>query len=163
MFRRIFIRLNNAITVRRRIRVPAPHLLLLVPHCLQRSACKRKLIPDVDQCARCGECDIRAILQIRDELGFRCHLAAGGRQALERVRDPQVRAVVAVACEKELVEGIRMAFPTPVYAVVNERPKGPCHDTTVDLDRLRAVIGSMLCPPESAGTPPAGAAGKDGR
>lgn len=48
------------------------------------------------------------------------------------VRRPEVKAVVAVACEKELVQGIRAAFPKPVLAIPNQTPEGSCVNTIVD-------------------------------
>ncbi len=142
--RRILIRINNYITRRRRIRVPPEKLLLLAPHCLQNQDCRRKVTVDLAECARCGLCRVSDIIGLCREYGIAGHLAGGGRHALDTVRKPEVRAVVAVACEKELCEGIFAAFPKPVLAVVNELPNGPCRNTTVDIAAVRAAILELL-------------------
>lgn len=144
MFRRLIIRLNNAWVRKRRARVPAANLLVLLPHCLQCGLCRQNVSHDLAECQRCGRCDVAELLALRDELGFPCRVAAGGREALALTRDPTVRAVVAVACDKELFEGIRGAFPKPVLAVSNETPNGPCHDTRVDVAKVRAAVQEML-------------------
>jgi uncharacterized protein len=144
MIFRLLIRLNNTITRARGVRVKPENLLLLVPHCLQDGKCTKNLMQDINNCAGCGLCNIVALLKLRDELGIRCNIAGGGRQALEFVRDPATKAVVAVACEKELMDGIRASFPKPVYAVHNLRPYGPCKDTEVEMAKVREAIGLLL-------------------
>jgi len=151
MCRRGFVRLNNWITRWRRRRVAPGNLLLLVPHCLQKSDCEANIIHDIDHCKRCGQCDVAGLLVLRDKYGILCNLASGGRQALEYVWDERVRAVVAVACEKELMDGIRASFPKPVLAVPNRRPNGPCRDTCVDLDEVEEAIREMLIPGTASG------------
>ena len=151
--RKLLIRLNNWITHLRRPRVAPENLLLLVPHCLQRSACTQNIIHDLDQCRLCGQCNIAELIRIRDEYGLLCNLASGGRQAVSMVRDRRVRAVVAVACEKELVDGIRAAFPKPVLAVPNRRPHGPCKDTCVNIPDLEAALKEILTPVDAVAPP----------
>lgn len=144
VWRAALVRVNNVLTRLRRVRVQPDELLLLVPHCLQLTRCTQNVKGDVDQCRRCGQCDVAGLIEIRDRHGIRCNLAAGGRQALGYVRASGVKAVVAVACEQELVAGIRAAFPKPVLAVPNERPDGPCNDTRVPLDAVDAAVRSLL-------------------
>lgn len=152
MWREALIRTNNWITRHRRRNVDPGGLLLLVPHCLQQTDCEANIIHDVDHCRRCGQCNVTGLLGLRDKYGILCNLASGGRQALELVRQPRVRAVVAVACEKELMDGIRASFPKPVLAVANRRPHGPCRDACVELDDVEAAIREMLAGPDpSAG------------
>jgi hypothetical protein len=144
MIRRFLIRLNNVLVRWREPHLTAEELLLLAPRCLQRSGCGRPVVQEVDACVRCGKCTIGALLALRDELGIRLCVAGGGRQALASVRGSEVKGVVAVACEPELLAGIRAAFPKPVLAVANRRPHGPCRDTGVELGDVRATIVEML-------------------
>lgn len=142
-------RLRNRL---RAIHVEHDRLLLLVPHCLQRSTCDRNVINDINQCAHCGQCNINDLLEIRDEFGIQCNLAGGGREAVAYVKAPGVKAVIAVACEKELAAGVVAAFPKPVVAVPNLRPHGPCRDCAVDVEELRRVIRNLVGdPPVSTG------------
>ncbi len=144
MFSRLFVSLNNLMTRLRRIRVAPENLLLLVPRCLQKTGCAQTLGETIDDCNACGQCNVTDLLAIRDEFGIRCSMAAGGREALAFVRDPQVKAVIAVACEKELMQGMLAVFPTPVLGVLNIQTNGPCRNTRLDPDRVRAAIRSLL-------------------
>lgn len=150
------VRLNNRIVRWRRVRIADPAgLLLLVPHCLQHGACGRNLLrADGGGCARCGRCTVDAILALGERYGIACQVAGGGRQALRQVRARTVRAVVAVACPRELAQGIAGVFPKPVLAVCNRRPLGDCHDTQVDLRAVEAAVRELLglapLPPQAA-------------
>jgi hypothetical protein len=144
MKRAFLIRFNNLLVRWRAPRLTAGDLLLLAPRCLQSSGCGRPVVREADACLRCGKCAIGSLLALRDELGIRLCVAGGGRQALASVRGAEIKGVVAVACEPELLAGIRAAFPKPVLAVSNRRPHGPCRDTGVDLAAVRAAIAEML-------------------
>ena len=63
------------------------------------------------------------------------------------VRDPAIKAVVAVACEKELADGIRAVIPKRVIAIPNERPNGPCKNIRVNTAAVRAAIQELLGAP----------------
>jgi hypothetical protein len=144
MLQRALIRFNNRVTRWRRVRVPPARLLLLAAHCLQGSACGLPVSRDVDRCKGCGLCPVKGLLDLRNRYGVQCRIAAGGRQALGFVKDPGIDAVVAVACERELVEGIVGSFPKPVLAVSNSQPKGACHDTQANLAEVEKAIREML-------------------
>lgn len=144
MFSRFFIQFNNLLTRLRRVRVRPGELLLLVPSCLQKTGCAQTLGETIDDCNACGQCNVTDLLAIRDEFGIRCSMAAGGREALAFVRDPKVKAVVAVACEKELTQGILAVFPKPVLGVLNIQTNGPCRNTRLESDLVRAAVRSVL-------------------
>ncbi len=141
------LRLNNRITRWRRVRTDPGRVLLLVAHCLQSSACGRNLTrPGGGGCARCGRCPIDALEELRQRLGVQMRIAGGGRQALAAVRLPEIRAVVAVACERELLQGLMAVFPRPVLAISNVRPLGDCHDTQADLREVEAALQAFIRP-----------------
>lgn len=100
----------------------------------------------MEECLRCGQCNVEALLTLRDRYGVPCCMARGGREALNYVREKNIEAVVAVACEKELVDGIRACFPKPVLAVTNHRLNGPCRDTCVDIPAVEEALKSILAP-----------------
>lgn len=144
MLFRWFINLNNRLVRLRRVRVKPENLLLLVPRCLQKTDCPQALGETLDACRICGRCQVPDLIAIRDEFGIRCSLAAGGREALAFVADSSIQAVVAIACEKELFQGIMAVFPKPVLGVMNIQTNGPCRNTHFDPKTLRQAIESML-------------------
>jgi len=140
----LLVDLSNRLTRWRGRRVPASSLLVLLPRCLQFEDCGRAVQRDLGECRRCGRCSLAGILGLCDRYGFRTMVAAGGRQAAETVKDPAVRAVVAVACEQELFSGVLGTLPKTVYAIRNQRPCGPCRNTAVDLEAVEAAVKSLI-------------------
>jgi len=139
-----FVKFMNALTRLRRTRCKPEELLILLPSCLQRSECKQKVTNDVRECLRCGRCKMKDILELADRHGVRCAVATGGRLALKLARDEGVKAVLAIACEKELQEGMLAMFPKPALGVINLRPHGPCTDTDVDLADVEEALAWLL-------------------
>ncbi len=148
MIRRTVLALNRAMKRLRKPHAPAANLLLLIPHCLQQVKCKHNVVKDIDLCERCGRCNIAELLELRDEFGIQCHLVGGGREAIARTKDPSVKVILAVACEKELADGIVATFPKCVVAVPNTRPEGPCKNTCVDIAAVRQALQEIIIPAE---------------
>ena len=144
MFERQIIKFYNGVTKLRKTRVPPENLLLMLPHCLQWSECTQNIVADLGNCKRCGKCAMAALLELAETYGIQHCVASGGRQAAAAVRDPSVKAVVAVACEKELAQGILATLPKPIVAVENAQPCGFCHNTTVDCAKVETAIRSVL-------------------
>jgi uncharacterized protein len=140
MFHRLVILLNNRLASLLGRKTPPGQTLLLVPHCLQSRACQFDVCTDIAQCRRCGKCAMADLLQLREEFGIQVAVASGGRQASALVRDPNVRSVIAVACEKELCAGILTTRTKRIYAIPNHRPCGPCVDTDVAVEEIRKVL-----------------------
>ncbi len=77
----------------------------------------------------------------------RLHTAPGGTEARKIIHDTSPGAIVAVACERDLIAGIQDVAPKiPVIGIPNTRPEGPCADTTIDTDELQAAIEYFLTP-----------------
>ncbi len=138
------VRFNNWRSRRKAGRFRPEHVLVLLPNCLQKSTCQVNLRQDVMQCRRCGQCPVAEIVEMCDRLGVKAFLATGGRQAAARVKSPDVHAVVAVACSKELTAGVLVTFPKPVIAIENTRPNGPCIDTLVGTEEVRQAVEQLL-------------------
>ncbi len=141
MLKKNFIKMNNSIfKLLQRTPLPAQNVLLLFPHCLQASSCKQNVTQNLDNCLRCGKCKVGELLKLRDEFKVECVLAGGGRQAVATARQPWVKAIIAVACEKELFEGIMATAPKAVFAIHNSQPFGFCKNTDVDIKQIRQAI-----------------------
>jgi uncharacterized protein len=139
-----FIKVNNELVLRELDRFAPSKILLLMPHCLQNSRCDMRLTYDIDNCKRCGLCPITGLLALRDRYGVHLAIATGGTIARRIVTQKRPAMIIAVACYRDLSSGIQDTYPLPVYGVLNERPNGPCLDTTVPLDRLEAALKRFL-------------------
>ncbi|MEF9438193.1 MAG: DUF116 domain-containing protein [Candidatus Mariimomonas ferrooxydans] len=133
------IDINNSL-VRRFKGITAKRILLLLPHCLQRSECRLKITHDVYNCEGCGKCGIKDFTQIAKALGLDLFIATGGTIARRIVVDTNPEAIVAVACERDLSIGIVDTYPLPILGIINERPFGPCFNTRVNIDKVNDAL-----------------------
>ncbi|MBN1596332.1 DUF116 domain-containing protein [candidate division FCPU426 bacterium] len=101
-------------------------LLLLLPRCL----------------ARDHMLQLRAL---REKYGFTQVVALGGTEARKAIMEARPEGIVAVACERDLLVGIKdLRGRIPVLAFSNLRPQGPCKDTRVDMQAIEDAIRMFL-------------------
>jgi hypothetical protein len=91
-------------------------------------------------------CPVGSLAELSEYYGIHIAIVPGGTLARKVIKSLRPRAVLAVACERDLVSGIQDVFPMPVIGVLNERPEGPCCNTAVDIDKLEDGIRSLLDP-----------------
>jgi hypothetical protein len=69
------------------------------------------------------------------------HTVPGGTEARKIIGDISPGAIIAVACERDLLTGIVDVAPRiPVIGIPNSRPQGPCADTIIDTEELRRAL-----------------------
>jgi hypothetical protein len=141
---RALLALNNLAVRLRRTRCKPDQLLILFSRCLQRSGCDRKLTEDLANCRRCGRCPVTRFLDLADKYRVQAFIATGGRQASALAGQPHVKAIVAVACEKELRQGIFASLPKAVLARTITWPCGPCKDTAIEIDAVEEAVRWFL-------------------
>ena len=129
--RRSFIKVNNQMSLVRQGSCAPEKILLLLPHCIQRTDCATRLTYNVDACKRCGKCPIADLLAIRDAYGIALVVATGGSIARLAVAKTRPSLIIAVACERDLASGIQDVYPLPTFGILNSRPEGPCRNTLV--------------------------------
>src|SRR3989338_1783044 len=95
------INVNNSL-IRRSVKLSAKKMLLLLPHCIQRSECSIKITHNVYNCEGCGNCEVKDFTQLAKDIGLNLFVAAGGTLARSIVIDINPEAIVAVACERDL-------------------------------------------------------------
>lgn len=139
--KRSFIAVNNALVAAGRDTIGSGRILLLLPHCLQASSCPHRIAGGfIENCQGCGRCVIASLMELASESGLALAVATGGTLARRVIGEVDPVGIIAVACETDLTSGITDSYPLPVYGILNERPHGPCRDTTVDLELVRRAI-----------------------
>ena len=142
---RSFVAVSNQIIHQQHIKVKADELLVVTPHCLQLASCPHKITRDpMNNCKRCGQCDIGALVTLAEKMGFHFFVVTSGTLARQTVKKIRPKAVLAIACERDLTSGIQDVYPLPAVGVMNLRPNGPCYNTHVDMNLVRAEIEEML-------------------
>jgi hypothetical protein len=138
------VAINNLSVRLRRTHCRPDELIVLFSRCLQRSDCDRKLAEDLSNCRRCGRCAVKSFLDLAEKYGIRVYIATGGRQATALAKSPGVKAIVAVACDKELRAGVFASLPKAVLARNIAWPCGPCKDTTVQIEAVEEAVKWFL-------------------
>lgn len=101
-------------------------LLILVPRCLSKQTREE-------------------LIELTKSYHLNFHIAAGGSQAREILKEKKSKGIIAVACERDLYAGVKdVPSHIPVLAIANTRPEGPCTNTLVDLDQLKSSIDFFL-------------------
>jgi hypothetical protein len=139
-----FIEIHNSLVSAASPLVRGDRLLLLLPHCLQSFNCPHRVTAEVRNCRGCGKCEIADLIKLCDTYGIKMSIATGGTLARRVIVESRPKAIVAVACERDLTSGIQDSYPIPVIGVLNERPFGPCRDTRVDLAKVAAAVRFFL-------------------
>ena len=118
----------NALAERRRRRVGKGELLVLIPRCLSKEA-------------------LDGVLRIAGRYEVPVFVATRGQLARRVIRERRPRAVVAVACERDMTTGLRdVAGKLPVLGLTMRLPNGPCRDAMLDLDLMERWVKSWVAP-----------------
>ncbi|MFI3210804.1 MAG: DUF116 domain-containing protein [Peptostreptococcaceae bacterium] len=136
--RKIYIKLNNTYIYSNKYNLDDKDILVLIPHCIQKSICKLKITTDIKVCKGCGMCDVSDLVKLNDKVEV--FIATGGTLARKKIIEKNPKAVIAVACERDLTSGIIDIKHIPVLGVLNKRPNGPCVDTSIEIDEINFAI-----------------------
>lgn len=139
-----FIEINNFLFSKNIKKYKPRDLLILSPHCIQFSGCSYKVTNTINNCRRCGKCQINDLAKLKDKFGVNIAVATGGTLARKVVQDFKPKAIVAIACERDLTSGILDVKKVPVYGIINERPYGPCFNTKVNIDEVENIIKKLI-------------------
>lgn len=121
-----FVQIINPLSLQSRAGGGTRAVLVLAPRCLR---------PEM----------MRGLRALAEERGARFSVVGGGEQALAAIDAAAPRAVLAVACERDLVAGIReVALQLTVLGLANRRPEGPCRNSEIDLGEARRLLAMLL-------------------
>ena len=138
--RKIFVKLSNTYIYSNKYDFNVEDILILVPHCIQKHSCKLKVTNKIENCAKCGLCNVSDLANLKEVFGVRVFIATGGTLARKIIMENKPKAVIAVACERDLTSGIQDMKHIPVLGVFNIRPNGPCFDTNLNIDEVKDAI-----------------------
>jgi uncharacterized protein len=116
----------NTLAERRGRRVGTGELLVLIPRCLSKQA-------------------LDGVLAIAGRYEVPVFVATRGQLARRVIRERRPRAVVAVACERDMMTGLRdVAGKLPVLGLTMQLPNGPCRDAVLDLDVMERWVRTLV-------------------
>ena len=138
--RKIFVKLNNTYIYSNKYDFNVDDILILIPHCIQKNSCKLKVTNQIENCAKCGLCNVSDLVKLKERFGVNVFIATGGTLARKIIIENKPKAVIAVACERDLTSGIQDMKHIPVLGVFNKRPNGPCFDTFLNIHEVEDAI-----------------------
>ncbi len=116
------VKVYNALAVVRAKAVGKGELLLLIPRCLSKPA-------------------IDGVLALSGKYEVPVFVATRGQLARRVIRERRPRAIVAVACERDMVSGLHdVAGRVPVLGLTMTLPAGPCKDAGLNLVQLEEWV-----------------------
>ncbi|MEN1759494.1 DUF116 domain-containing protein [Anoxynatronum sibiricum] len=142
--RRAYTRLNNQALLNHHKCYNVDEILILTPHCLQQAACGIKITNNITQCTECGACNISGLLDLQRRYQVEVVVVTGGTLARKRIQNKKPALVIAIACERDLMSGLMDVRQIPVFALTNERPEGPCHNTRVNLLEVEQALKRFI-------------------
>ena len=117
-----FIKTHNRIIRSYAGKISTERVLILLPRCLK---------PEVR----------KEIAEIASGDRFKIATVVGGEEARRAIRDFRPTFILAVACERDLMSGLKdVAERVPVLAIPNQRPEGPCKNTSIPMEEFRDAI-----------------------
>jgi len=90
------------------------------------------------------KCDIGKVLKLAEKYNVEVAIATGGTLARRIIIDKKPNIIIAVACYRDLVSGIRDTYPIMTMGILNLRPEGPCINTKVEIDKLQKTLDSIV-------------------
>jgi uncharacterized protein len=120
------VKVYNSLAVMRGRKVGQGELLLLIPRCLSKVT-------------------LDGVLGIAGKYGVPVFVATRGQLARRVIRERRPRAVVAVACERDMVSGLHdVAGKIPVLGLTMTLPSGPCKDASLNLTKLEEWVRAYV-------------------
>jgi uncharacterized protein len=120
------VKVYNALALVRGRKVGKGELLLLIPRCLSKET-------------------LDGVLGIAGKYGVPVFVATRGQLARRVIRERRPRAVVAVACERDMVSGLHdVAGKIPVLGLTMTLPSGPCKDAMLNLRQLEDWVRAYV-------------------
>jgi hypothetical protein len=116
----------NTLAVRRGRRFGRGELLVLIPRCLSKQA-------------------LDGVLEVAGRYDVPVFVATRGQLARRAIRERRPRAVVAVACERDMMTGLRdVAGKLPVLGLTMRLPNGPCRDAAIDVNVMETWLKGWI-------------------
>jgi hypothetical protein len=121
-----FLKVHNLVLRLKGIHLHPQELLVLLPRCLRK--------------------DYFEILRnLKERYHFQMMTVGGGQQARQKIKMLMPRAIIAVACERDLMSGFVEVNPhIPVIGFPNNRPEGPCKNTEIDINLIESAVREIL-------------------
>ena len=133
------VEFNNKLVLSEK-RTDNKKILVLLPRCLQYFDCSYNIISSISNCKSCGKCKIKDIILLNEKYNLDIKVAPGGNLAKMFVKEIDPEYIIAVACDVELILGIKEVYPYKVLSVSNIIVDKPCINTDVNVSNIENLL-----------------------
>lgn len=113
---------------------------LFLPHCLRSRDCAGRPGEEGLECARCGRCVIAGLLDAAESLGLRVFCVPGGSLVEKLAGRYRPRALLGVACAKEILLALRTFGSSGVHLLVFPLSRDGCFETGFEPQALLSFL-----------------------
>jgi hypothetical protein len=115
--------------------------ILFLPQCLRKTGCKATLDENGYHCANCSaECKVSAIKAHAENLGYKVFVCPGGSMIAKIIVKYRPKAVLGVACIKEIVMAAEELEQRRIPYQAVELLKDGCVSTDVDVEHVFSLL-----------------------
>ncbi|UCD07482.1 MAG: DUF116 domain-containing protein [Candidatus Aenigmatarchaeota archaeon] len=137
---RLYMELKNDFYRDAFMKTSPKYKIVFLPQCLRNSNCKTKLTKFGYVCNGCGNhnaCKAYRIKSKAESLGYRVFITPGGSMVLKIIKKLKPRAILGVACMKEIVMAMEN-LNIPGHAV--ELTRDGCVNTDVKISEILRIL-----------------------
>lgn len=113
---------------------------LFLPHCLRSRDCEGSPGKEGLECARCGRCVIAGLIDAAEALGIRVFCVPGGSLVEKLARRYRPRALLGVACDKEILLALNTFGSSGVHLLVFPLARDGCFETGFEPQGLLSFL-----------------------
>lgn len=137
----LYVEAKNNVHKEKFNRVPYSNRVLFLPQCLRSKNCSAKLSKFGYECAKCGNCEVKKIIDYAKEIGYKkVFIVSGGSMVKKILSLERPKACLGIACDKELILGGFICEKFNIILQGVQLLRDGCTETAVDLEVLFGTL-----------------------
>ena len=136
----LYVDLVNKINEERFQSIPAGDRIILLPQCLRHSKCPAPQDDEGFHCRECGRCKIADVMKLARKMKSKVFILPGGSMVPKLIHKYKPKAVLGVACYRELVLAANLVTKMKIPVQVVFLLRDGCRNTDVDLYELKDAM-----------------------
>lgn len=119
-------------------------ICLFLPHCLKSRNCQARSDEEGIHCERCGRCAMSTLVTAAESAGLRVFCAPGGTLVKALIQKYRPKAVIGVACWKEILLAYELLWETGIFVQVFPLDRDGCFETSVDPQPILSFLSELV-------------------
>lgn len=116
---------------------------LFLPHCLKSRECPAGTDDEGLHCRKCGRCAMATLVSEAEKSGVRVFCAPGGSLIKALVMKYRPKAVMGVACWKEILLAFELLWDKGIFLQVFPLERDGCFETGVDPEPILSFLSEL--------------------